>query len=59
MKKTKAERPARFLDVEIWITPKEKFFTFAHGYSVWRYPHFNINNYNDQKFLTKKDPKVV
>ena len=47
--KTKAERFARFLNVEIWITPKAKFIPLFKGNSVWSYPHPNIDDdYNDE-----------
>jgi hypothetical protein len=58
--KIKAERFAHFLDVEIWITPKESFIPLFNTHNVWSYPHSNINDdCNDRRLLTNKDPKVV
>jgi len=58
--KRKMERFAHSLDVEMWITPKESFIPLLKTYSVWSYPHPNINDdYNSRKMLTKNTPKVV
>ena len=57
---TEAERLARSLDVEIWITPKESFIHLLPAQSVRSYPHSNIDDdCDDQRLLTKEDRKVV
>jgi len=58
--KIEAERFVHFLDVEIWITPKESFIPLLDTHSVRSYPHSNIDDdCNDRRLLTKKDPEVV